>query len=78
MPACYRAVVACRYLMGISGHVVEVQASVVGDSCSGAVGSGDVVLISAGPGNCATVTTVAAEARRAGEKPTSLRNVAVL
>ena len=43
------------------------QASAVGDSCSGAVGSGDLVLISAGPSYYASVNMVASEARRAGE-----------
>lgn len=46
-------------------HVM--QASAVGDSCSGAVGSGDLVLISAGPSYYASVNMVASEARRAGE-----------
>ena len=43
------------------------QASTVGDSCSGAVGGGDLVLISAGPSYYASVNMVASEARRAGE-----------
>jgi len=43
------------------------QASAVGDSCCGAVGSGDLVLISDGPSYYASANTVASEARRAGE-----------
>lgn len=46
---------------------MALQASVVGDSCSGAVGNGDLVLISAGPSYYATANTVAVEARRAGQ-----------
>lgn len=43
------------------------QACVVGDSCCPAVGSGDLLLISAGPNHYPTVTAVASEAKAAGE-----------
>ncbi|DBA86198.1 hypothetical protein WJX77_005058 [Trebouxia sp. C0004] len=49
-------------------HQLGIKASAVGDSCSGAVGSGDLVLISAGPSYYASVNTVASEARRAGAR----------
>lgn len=49
---------------------VGVQASYVGDSCCAAVGSGDLVLISAGPTYyTASVNTVAVQARQAGLQP---------
>lgn len=42
------------------------QATAVGGSCSGAVGNGDLMLVSAGPSYYASVNTVASEAKRAG------------
>ncbi|KAL0052458.1 hypothetical protein WJX82_002572 [Trebouxia sp. C0006] len=49
-------------------HQLGIKASTVGDSCSGAVGGGDLVLISAGPSYYASVNMVASEARRAGAR----------
>ena len=49
-------------------HHLGVQASVVGEMTAAAVGSGDVLLLSAGPGYFSTCSALAGEARRAGAR----------